>query len=217
MDHLLQKKIDYLLLRYPILKKIEKEIIDAYKLLEETFLKNGKLLIAGNGGSAADSQHIVGELMKSFRIPRPISKDFSAKLTAIDSARGSLLAKQLERGLCAISLTTHAALQTAFLNDVGGCGFFAQQLLGYGRSGDLFLGISTSGNSENIIQAAIVARALGIKVIALTGKKGGELIKFADVFVRVPYDETYLIQELHLPIYHCWCSMLEEKFFGNKN
>ena len=118
--------------------------------------------------------------------------------------------------MIAIPLVAHEALITAYINDVESSSVFAQQLLGLGRLGDVYLAISTSGNSENIMRAAIVARALGIKVIGLTGAKGGELAEFADVCVKVPFDETYMIQELHLPIYHCWCLMLEERFFGKE-
>ena len=128
--------------------------------------------------------------------------------------RGSLLAEQLEYGLTAIPLVAHEALITAYVNDVGGDSIFAQQLLGYGKKGDVFLGISTSGNSENVINAAVVAKAIGIRVIGLTGAEGGALAEFADVVIRIPETETYMIQELHLPVYHCMCLMLEEQFFG---
>ena len=183
--------------------------------MEECYQKGGKLLIAGNGGSAADSEHIAGELMKRFKKPRPVGKELADKILAVDKKRGAELVKNLECSLMAIPLVAHEALTTAYINDVDGLGVFAQQLFGYGRSGDVFLGISTSGNSKNIMNAAIVARALGIKVIGLTGASGGELAEFADVSVKVPENETYMIQELHLPIYHCWCLMLEDKFFGN--
>ena len=182
--------------------------------MEECYLQGGKLLIAGNGGSAADSEHIAGELMKRFKTPRPVSLEFANRLKQIDPERGTELAKNLECGLMAIPLVAHEALTTAYINDVDGLGVFAQQLFGYGRAGDVFLGISTSGNSKNIMNATVVARALGIKVIGLTGENGGELAKVADVAVKVPETETYMIQELHLPIYHCWCLMLEDNFFG---
>lgn len=210
----LQKHIDCLIERYPMLSSIKKEIIDAYFIMEETYQKDGKLMVAGNGGSAADSEHIAGELMKRFKTPRPVSKEFAQKLRQVDPMRGAHLADNLERSLMAIPLVAHEALTTAYINDVDGYGVFAQQLFGFGRSGDVFLGISTSGNSQNIMSATVVARALGIKVIGLTGQQGGELAEVADVCVRVPEKETYMIQELHLPIYHCWCLMLEEKFFG---
>lgn len=211
----LNKHIDVLITRYPILRECRDDLINAYLIMEETYTNGGKLLIAGNGGSAADSEHIAGELMKRFKAPRPVPEDFAKKLVAIDPDRGPALAKNLECGLMAIPLVTHEALTTAYINDVDGLGVFAQQLYGYGRQGDVFLGISTSGNSKNVMNATVVAHALGIKVIGLTGVKGGELASVADVAVKVPETETYMIQELHLPVYHCWCLMLEEHFFGN--
>lgn len=211
----LQKHVNLLVERYPALKIIEKDIIEAYFIMEQCYLNGGKLLIAGNGGSAADAEHIAGELMKRFKTPRPISDDFAEKLRTIDPIRGENLAKNLERSLMAIPLVAHEALTTAYINDVDGLGVFAQQLFGFGKSGDVFLGISTSGNSKNVMSATVVARALGIKVVGLTGAKGGELAKVADVCVRAPENETYMIQEYHLPIYHCWCLMLEDYFFGS--
>lgn len=216
MEPRLEKHINLLFQRYPTLTKCRQSIINAYLVMEECFENDGKLLIAGNGGSAADSEHIAGELMKRFKTPRPVTSEMEAKLKEIDPVRGCGLAKNLERGLMAIPLVAHEALSTAYINDVNGLGVFAQQLFGFGRSGDVFLGISTSGNSENVMSATVVARALGIKVIGLTGAKGGELASVADVAVKVPETETYMIQELHLPVYHCWCLMLEEKFFGGK-
>lgn len=214
LERKLDGHIDVLLSRYPALQHVRRDIIDAYTVMEDSYERGGKLLIAGNGGSAADSEHIAGELMKRFRIPRPVSPGFAEKLEAIDRERGAALAKGLECSLMAIPLVAHEALTTAYINDVDGLGVFAQQLFGYGRAGDVFLGISTSGESENIMNAAVVARASGIQVIGLTGEGGGELALFADVAVRVPERETYRIQELHLPIYHCWCLMLEDHFFG---
>ena len=214
LEEKLKKHIDLLVSRYPSLQSIRDVIIDAYLIMEECYLQGGKLLIAGNGGSAADSEHIAGELMKRFKTPRPVSLEFANRLKQIDPERGTELAKNLECGLIAIPLVAHEALTTAYINDVDGLGVFAQQLFGYGRAGDVFLGISTSGNSKNIMNATVVARALGIKVIGLTGENGGELAEVADVAVKAPETETYMIQELHLPIYHCWCLMLEDKFFG---
>lgn len=210
----LEKHIDLLIERYPILEECRQSLIDAYLIMEEAYEGDHKLLIAGNGGSAADSEHIAGELMKRFKTPRPVTPEMAEKLKAIDPVRGENLAKNLERGLMAIPLVAHEALSTAYINDVDGLGVFAQQLFGFGRPGDVFLGISTSGNSKNVMSATVVARALGIKVIGLTGAKGGELAQVADVVVKVPETETYMIQELHLPVYHCWCLMLEDKFFG---
>lgn len=214
LDERLYKHIKLFMERYPKLKVIENDIIAAYLLMEKCYENDGKLLVAGNGGSAADSEHIVGELMKSFKIPRPVNKDYAKKLVEVDSNRGAELARNLERSLMAIPLVAHEALTTAYINDVDGLGIFAQQLLGFGRAGDVFLGISTSGNSTNVMNATVVARASDIKIIGLTGAEGGELSQVADISVKVPETETYMIQELHLPIYHCWCLMLEEKFFG---
>lgn len=214
LEEKLLKHIELLVKRYPKLKEVKDSIIDAYLVMEECYENGGKILVAGNGGSAADSEHIAGELMKRFKTPRPISSEFAEKLKMIDSERGAALAKNLECSLMAIPLVAHEALTTAYINDVDGLGVFAQQLFGFGRPGDVFLGISTSGNSKNVMNATVVARASNIKVIGLTGANGGELASVADVVVKVPETETYMIQELHLPIYHCWCLMLEEHFFG---
>lgn len=210
----LRVHIETLIERYPVLEQIKDGIIEGYLLLQHLYENGGKLLIAGNGGSAADAEHIAGELMKRFQRPRPVSNDFAEKLIAIDPKRGASLARNLECSLMAIPLVAHEALTTAYINDVDGLGVFAQQLFGYGRQGDVFLGISTSGNSENILNATVVAHALGIKVLALTGENGGELAHVSDVVIKVPERATYLIQELHLPIYHCWCMMLEDYFFA---
>lgn len=210
----LQKHIDLLIERYPILGECRQSIIEAYFVLEECYENDGKLLVAGNGGSAADSEHIAGELMKRFKIQRPVTKEYAQKLIEIDPKRGPGLAKNLEQSLMAIPLVAHEALSTAYINDVDGLGVFAQQLMGFGRKGDVFLGISTSGNSKNVMNATVVARASGLKVIGLTGKNGGELAEVADVVIKVPENETYMIQELHLPVYHSLCLMLEDRFFG---
>lgn len=214
MKQRIEKHINQLFERYPILIPCYADIITAYKIIEKAYSCDHKMLIAGNGGSAADSEHIAGELMKRFIIPRPVPEDFKQKLLSVDPIKGENLACNLERSLMAIPLVAHEALTTAYINDVDGLGVFAQQLYGFGRAGDVFLGISTSGNSKNIMFATVVARALGIKVIGLTGKDGGELASVADVAIRVPETETYRIQELHLPVYHCLCLMLEDRFFG---
>lgn len=216
LDKRINKHIELLLSRYPGLESIKQEIIEAYLILEDCYLHDGKLLIAGNGGSATDAEHIAGELMKRFKIPRPIPKELTERLKSIDPVKGEELSGKLERGLMAIPLVAHEALSTAYINDVDGIGVFAQQLYGFGRKGDVFLGISTSGNSKNVISAAIVAKAIGIKIIGLTGADGGLLANFADIVIKVPENETYMIQELHLPVYHCLCLMLEDKFFGVK-
>lgn len=207
--------VEDLTARYPSLEAVREQIMRAYEILKDCYEHDGKLLIAGNGGSASDSEHIAGELMKRFRIPRPVPTQLAQRLIEQDPVRGAQLAKDLECGLTAIPLVAHEALSTAYINDVDGYGVFAQQLLGYARGGDVFLGISTSGNSRNVMNAVITAKALGLKVIGLTGAGGGELAERADVAIKVPETETYKIQELHLPVYHCLCMMLEEHFFGS--
>ena len=155
LEERLQKHIDLLIKRYPALSTIQTEITDAYLIMEECYKNGGKLMIAGNGGSAADAEHIAGELMKRFKTPRPVSREFAEKLKAIDPVRGKDLAENLECSLMAIPLVAHEALTTAYINDVDGLGVFAQQLFGFGRPGDVFLGISTSGNSKNVMSATV--------------------------------------------------------------
>lgn len=209
-----QKHLELFCERYPTLVPIKEDILNTYTILEECYKNGGKLLIAGNGGSAADAEHIVGELMKKFKISRPVPETLAEKLEIIDPVIGKQLANDLEQGLMAIPLVAHEALTTAYLNDVGSLSVYAQQLYGYGRPGDVFLGISTSGNSQNILYATVLAKAIGMKTIGLTGRAGGNMSKLADITIRVPADETYMIQELHLPVYHCLCLILEEYFFG---
>lgn len=207
------EQLELLIRRYPVLEPIKTEINRAYQLLEECYAHGGKLLVAGNGGSCADSEHIVGELMKGFCKKRPVPGRFAEELKRIDQERGARLEEKLQGALPAIALTGHPGLSTAFLNDVDGELIYAQQVYGYGNPGDVFLGISTSGYSENVLYAAVVAKAKGMKVIGLTGRDGGKLREAADVAIIVPEKETYRIQELHLPVYHALCLMLEERFF----
>ncbi|HHH49588.1 MAG TPA: SIS domain-containing protein [Saprospiraceae bacterium] len=202
-----------LITRYPQLEVCKKQIATAADLIVESYKKDGQLLICGNGGSCADADHIVGEMMKSFSKKRPLEKSFSEKLKALSDERGLLLASKLEAGLRAISLNAHNALITAVANDIGGDFIFAQQVVGYGRVGDVLLGISTSGNSQNVVDACITAKAKGMKVIALVGQTGGKMKAFADVAICVPSTCTPDVQEFHLPIYHALCIMAEESFF----
>lgn len=208
------KYINDLFVRYPKLEGIRSDLLDAYELFRQCFESGSKLLVAGNGGSAADSEHIAGELMKGFLRKRPLPKDLQRRFAEIEPTKGREIVERLQGALPVLPLTSQDALSTAFLNDMDVENIFAQKLLGYGKKGDVFLAISTSGDSENIIHAAITARALDIKVIGLTGSKGGKLKNYCDVVVRVPESEAYKIQELHVPIYHSWCLMLEENFFG---
>lgn len=200
--------------RYASLESARNDIVAAYLLLEESYENGGKLLVAGNGGSAADAEHIVGELMKGFKLPRKPEADFAEKLVEENQELGSVLAENLQGALPAIALDGHPALSTAYMNDCEPLLCFAQQVNGYGKSGDVFLGISTSGNSKNVLYAATTAHAKGMKVIGLTGAKDSKLKDMSDVCIKAPQTETYMIQELHLPIYHCLCLMLEDNFFA---
>ena len=214
LDNRLMKHLDLLVERYPAMDSAKEDIIAAYLLLEESFKNGGKLLVAGNGGSAADAEHIVGELMKGFKMPRKPEADFAEKLVAENQELGSILAENLQGALPAIALDGHPALSTAYMNDCEPLLCFAQQVNGYGKAGDVFLGISTSGNSKNILFAATTAHAKGLKVIGLTGAKDSKLKDMSDICIKAPQTETYMIQEFHLPIYHCLCLMLEDKFFA---
>ena len=170
-------------------------------------------MIAGNGGSAADAEHMVGELMKGFKKQRKLSKDFSDRLIEVSPEYGKVLAENLQGALPAIALDGHYALSTAYMNDCEPLLCFAQQVNGYGNKGDVFIGISTSGNSKNVIYAAVTAKAKGMKVIGMTGEKESKLSDICDACIQVPQTETYMIQELHLPVYHALCLMVEEEFY----
>jgi len=208
-----QKLLGTLIKRYPSLEGIRGDVETVSNIIIEAYENGGKLLTCGNGGSNADADHIVGELMKSFSKKRPLEASFEQTLESVDPEKAEFLASHLERGLPAISLSAHAALNTAVSNDIHGDLIFAQQVNGYGQKGDVFLGITTSGNSKNVIYAAIVAKAKGMKVLGLTGETGGELMKYCDAVVRVPAKWTPEVQELHLPVYHTICQIIEYHFF----
>lgn len=214
MDTKVIKHIDTLIDRYPELIVCKDDILRAYELLEEAYSQDRKLLVCGNGGSASDSEHIVGELMKEFKLKRKLYANQAEALKTIDPEMGATLAENLQGALPAICLTGHSSLTTAFMNDANADLVFAQQVNGYGKANDVFLGISTSGNSKNVCYAAITAKSKGLKVIGLTGQKESKMNKLGDCCIRVPETETYRIQELHLPVYHCLCLMLEDHFFG---
>ena len=214
MEKRLEIHLDDLIKRYPKLEVCRKEIANAYSILETAYSNGRKLLVSGNGGSASDSEHIVGELMKEFKLKRKVYQEQAEEMRKISSELGEVLAENLQGALPAISLTGHSSLTTAFMNDSEPDLIFAQQVNGYGKPGDVYLGISTSGNSKNVLYAAVTAKSKGLKVIGLTGQRENRLMKYADVCIRVPETETYKIQELHLPVYHCLCMMLEDKFFG---
>lgn len=214
MESRIEIHLNHLIDRYPKLIVCREDIVNAYNLLESAYSGGRKLLVSGNGGSASDSEHIVGELMKEFRLKRKVYADQAEAMMAIDQEMGATLANNLQGALPAICLTGHSSLTTAFMNDANADLIFAQQVNGYGKPGDVFLGISTSGNSKNVIYAAITAKAKGLKVVGLTGARESKMSKLADCCIKVPETETYKIQELHLPVYHCLCLMLEDKFFG---
>jgi D-sedoheptulose 7-phosphate isomerase len=213
MENNIYRHIDTLIQRYPALALCKDEILTAYTTLCEAYTKECKLLVCGNGGSASDCEHIVGELMKEFKLKREVYKEQAANMKQIDEQLGSVLANHLQGALPAITLTSHSSLTTAFMNDSQPELVFAQQVNGYGKAGDVLLGISTSGNSMNVLYAAVTAKAKGLKVIGLTGQNDSRLKSLSDVCIQVPEAETYKIQELHLPVYHCLCMMLEEHFF----
>jgi D-sedoheptulose 7-phosphate isomerase len=206
-------RLTSLLKRYPGLQACENDLTASFDLLVAAYKNGNKLLVCGNGGSAADSEHIVGELMKGFLKPRPISTEQVAKLEAAAGATGKEIGHRLQGTLAAISLPSQMSLLTATANDGDFDMVFAQQVYGLGRPGDVLLAISTSGRSKNICNAVIVARAFGLKTIALTGKSGRDLAPLVDVAIKVPSDDVVEIQELHLPVYHWLSTELEAEFF----
>jgi len=207
--------LDLLIMRYPHLECCKGNIIIAFEFIRDCYKNGGKLLVCGNGGSAADAEHIVGELMKGFKKARHLASTEVEKLVEIDSLMGRTLADNLQGALPAIALDGHPALTTAYMNDCEPIICFAQQVYGYGCKNDVLLAISTSGNSRNVLYAAVAAKAKGMVVIGLTGENSSRLSAMSDVCIRVPSIETYQIQELHLPIYHCLCLMLEDYFFNS--
>ena len=198
--------------RYPALCGVAADIENAFVAMKDCYAQGGRVYLCGNGGSTADCEHIVGELMKCFKKKRPVDKAFAAALCA-EGELGQELAAYLEGGLPAVSLCGHSPLTFAYLNDTNPMLTFAQQLSVMGKAGDILVALSTSGNSKNCVYAAIVAKAKGIKTVFLGGGNGGKLKELSDVAIVVPEKETYKVQELHLPIYHCLCAMLEEEFF----
>jgi D-sedoheptulose 7-phosphate isomerase len=208
------KRIEQLISTYPELKTCAADIQAAFEILYACYRDGGKVLTCGNGGSAADAEHIVGELMKSFLLKRPVAVEVRAKLLSSSLEDGNYLAAHLQETLPAISLVSQTSLLSAVANDIAADMIFAQQVYGYGREGDTLIGLSTSGNSMNVIRAMQVAGALGLHTLALTGPTGGALKSFCDVCICVPAEGTPATQERHLPIYHVLCAMLEEKFFA---
>ncbi|WP_221031232.1 D-sedoheptulose-7-phosphate isomerase [Actomonas aquatica] len=199
---------------YPDLQAILPDVQAATDLLGDAFAAGHRLYTCGNGGSAADADHIVGELVKGFMLKRPLPPADREALVAQHGEAGQLLADQLQGGLPAVALTAHTALSTAFANDVSPELVFAQQVHAYGQPGDVLLAISTSGNSTNVLHALRVARTRGMHTLGLTGQSGGAMPPLCDVCIRVPHTSTPRIQERHLPIYHALCIALENRFFA---
>ena len=200
--------------RYSQLDHLKEPIKIAAETIIKTFQNGGKLLVCGNGGSCSDADHIVGELMKSFEGRRPLSLLLQEKLKQLSPETGAMLAEKLQQGLPAISLTVHSALITAIANDISGEVIYAQQVVGFGNQGDVLLGLSTSGNSQNVIDAMIVAKAKGMTTIGMTGETGGKMREWSDILLNVPERRTAYVQELHLPVYHAICMMIETEIFG---
>ena len=205
--------LEELLHRYPVLVTCRAALEAASRALENCFAAGGKLMVCGNGGSAADADHIVGELMKAYLRPRKLPEEASARLRAADPAVGPSLAESLQGALPALNLAAGSSLLSAFGNDVKPELAYAQAAWGHGRRGDVLLGISTSGNAANVRAALAACRAAGITTIGLTGRTGGKMAGLCDILINVPADRTFEIQELHLPVYHCLCATVEERFF----
>ncbi len=205
---------DQFFVRYSELKYLEQEITEAAGIIISSYKRGGKLLICGNGGSSSDSGHIAGELMKGFVKKRPLDNSLQEKIKELSLEYGEMLSENLQQGLPAISLSAHNDLMTAIINDLDGDLVFAQQVTGYGKEGDVLLGLSSSGNSKDILYALIIARAMGLKTIGMTGSSGGKMREVCDVLINVPESATYLVQELHMPVYHTICLMVEEELFN---
>ena len=201
-----------LLERYPILTPCEKDIAAVRDALIACYEKGGKVLLCGNGGSCADCDHIVGELMKGFLKKRPLSAERRAEMKASYDVDDTILSS-LQAGLPAVSLPAITGLNSAFCNDVDPELIYAQSVLGLGKAGDVLIALSTSGNAKNVAAAVAVARSIGMTVVGLTGAKGGRLREMADITVAVPETETFKVQELHLPVYHYICAAVEAHFF----
>lgn len=206
--------ISKLIKRYPDLEEVRDDITQAAEVLIKVYSGKGKVLVCGNGGSASDSEHIVGELMKAFSLERPVPEGFRHSLEEKHPEDAAYLAEHLQGALPAISLVSQSALISAYANDVAPDMVYAQQVYGYGQAGDALIVLSTSGNSTNVINAVKIASVMGVHTIGITNSTGGKLASLCDVCIRVPRNDTPEVQELHLPIYHALCELLEMKFFG---
>ncbi len=209
--------IEILLKRYPDLTGCAAQIEQAVQIVITAYRQGKKVLVCGNGGSAADAEHIVGELMKGYMLKRPLPEEVKTKIRAIYPEEETFLAEHLQGALPAISLVSQSALLTAVENDTSAEMVFAQQVYGYGQPGDVLIALSTSGNSHNVIRAIQVGRALGLHTIALTGPSGGAVKDLCEVCIRVPGETPAEIQERHLPVYHALCAQVEREMFGGSN
>lgn len=213
MKHDAKKELELLLADYPALESIRTQIAQAFELLKQCTDAGGTIYVCGNGGSAADSEHIVGELMKSFKCSRGLSEQEKEAFQACAGAEGRKLADRLEHAIPAVSLVSQVGVSTAFANDIGAEAVFAQQVYGYGKQQDLLWALSTSGNSTNVVYAAQAAKVRQMKILAMTGEADSRLNALANLCVRAPSLDTAKIQEYHLPIYHCLCAMLEAEYY----
>lgn len=207
--------IEDLFQRYPVLEPIRGEIIQCLEIIKTAYTNGHTFFVCGNGGSAADAEHIVGELMKGFLKMRELPAEIQQKFKDEFGEEGASIAANLQQGMRAVALTSHPALSTAFNNDVDPALTFAQQLFSLAKPGDVVMGITTSGNSANIVKCLQTAKIMGVRTITLTGRDGGRCKELSECTVIAPSNETYIIQEYHLPIYHALCAALEEHFYGN--
>jgi phosphoheptose isomerase len=207
--------LDQLCEKYPELTGLKNRIDESTEMVIRCLSNEGKLLICGNGGSSSAAEHMVAEMMKNFEICRPLDKSFKKRLSEISPERGKYLSEKLQHGLPAISLSAHTSLTTAISNDTDADLVFAQQLIGYGCENDILIAVTTSGNSQNILDACLTAKAMNINIIGITGKSGGKIKKYCDILINIPEDRTALVQELQLPVQHTICRIVENYFYGS--
>jgi D-sedoheptulose 7-phosphate isomerase len=214
MNRIVRNEFDLLFTHYPSLEVCRESVDAAYQLLNNCYRNKGLIMVCGNGGSAADAEHIVGELMKGFKLRRPLTSEQRLLLKSTFPDDGDFLSENLQQAIPAISLVSQTSISTAFINDVAPEMVYAQLVMGYGKPGDALIGLSTTGNSKNVVNACKIAKALGIQTVAFTGEKESRLSEICDATIRVPAQEVYRVQEFHLPVYHTLCAMLELDAFG---
>ncbi|MDR0743584.1 MAG: SIS domain-containing protein [Tannerella sp.] len=215
MKNVVLNELKILLANYPELSVCEEEILASFELMNDCYLHGGLIMTCGNGGSAADAGHIVGELMKGFKLKRRLTDEQREKIKKTFPVNGDYLADNLQQAIPALSLSDQAPITSAFINDIAADMVFAQQVFGYGKKGDVLIGLSTSGNSKNVVNACRIAGTCGVKTIGMTGEAGGEMYDICNVTIRVPATATYRVQEYHLPVYHTLCAMIEAAFFSD--